>query len=63
VRDYFVAAEDVRWDFTPSGASLVMNHGDHAPALPAPWAKDESGHARLSTPLVLPAVYVLAYRR
>lgn len=36
VREYFVAAEEVVWDFAPSGRDVVMDHGR---ALPATWAK------------------------
>jgi FtsP/CotA-like multicopper oxidase with cupredoxin domain len=41
VRQYFVAAEDVIWDFAPSGRDLTMDHGGHGPALPATWAKSK----------------------
>lgn len=37
-RHYFVAAEDVRWDYAPSNYNLVHCHGDSVPcALPFPW--------------------------
>ena len=38
VRQYFVAAEEVIWDFAPSGRNLAMDHGAHGAALPATWA-------------------------
>lgn len=40
VRHYFVAAEEVTWDFAPSGRNLVMDHGGKGSAIPAPWAKN-----------------------
>jgi FtsP/CotA-like multicopper oxidase with cupredoxin domain len=41
VRQYFIAAEEVAWDYAPSGKDLVMGHGPHGAggALPAPWGK------------------------
>jgi FtsP/CotA-like multicopper oxidase with cupredoxin domain len=39
VRQYFVAAEEVTWDFAPSGQNVVMDHGGHGGALPATWAR------------------------
>ncbi|HTO14042.1 MAG TPA: multicopper oxidase domain-containing protein [Candidatus Binatia bacterium] len=39
VRDYFVAAEEVTWDFAPSGRNLVMDHGGRGGRLPEPWAR------------------------
>jgi FtsP/CotA-like multicopper oxidase with cupredoxin domain len=40
VRDYYVAAEEVMWDFAPARRNLVMDHGGHGGALPATWAKN-----------------------
>jgi FtsP/CotA-like multicopper oxidase with cupredoxin domain len=39
VREYFVAAEEVSWDFAPSGLNLAMSHGGHGPGLPPPWTR------------------------
>jgi FtsP/CotA-like multicopper oxidase with cupredoxin domain len=39
VRDYYVAAEEVMWDFAPTGRNLVMDHAGHGRALPATWAR------------------------
>ena len=39
VRDYYVTAEEVMWDFAPARQNLVMNHAGHAARLPATWAK------------------------
>jgi FtsP/CotA-like multicopper oxidase with cupredoxin domain len=36
VRRYYVAAEEVVWDYAPGGAS-IMAHGNHAAGIPAPW--------------------------
>jgi len=40
-RHYYVAAEEVLWDFAPSRRSLLHGAG-HSDAIPAPWA----GHTR-----------------
>lgn len=38
MREYFVAAEDVVWDYAPSGQNLVHCAPDPAPCpIPAPW--------------------------
>ena len=39
VRDYYLAAEEVLWDFAPSGRDLAMNHRGHGSVLPAPWGR------------------------
>jgi FtsP/CotA-like multicopper oxidase with cupredoxin domain len=36
-REYFVAAEEVLWDFAPTGAGLHAG-GDHRGGIPRPWA-------------------------
>ena len=41
IREYFIAAEDVRWDFAPPGTTLGMG-GAHAAGVSSPWA----GHTR-----------------
>ena len=41
VREYFIAAEEVAWDFAPPGAGLAVG-GAHAGGVPRPWI----GHTR-----------------
>ena len=36
VRSYYIAAEEVVWDYAPSGRNL-MKHGPQASLIPAPW--------------------------
>ncbi|MBL1276662.1 MAG: multicopper oxidase domain-containing protein [Ectothiorhodospiraceae bacterium] len=42
-REYFVAAEDIVWDYAPSGQNLVNCMGQPAPcAIPQPWTNSHT---------------------